>query len=78
MNKNDVKVECFVLNCNQRVGVPFPKNENLKNEWLKVLQQNGTNTELVENSFLCLDHFHDSDFEEDPDGGKKFRFHFYE
>lgn len=54
--------------CNNTTGVPFPRDANLKKEWVeslkikKLVPQNG--------SFVCLDHFKETDLKTDVPAGK--------
>lgn len=55
-------MRCFVPNCENTVGVPFPEDQELKNIWLKSL-----NIEDIipdDESFVCLDHFENNDVED--------------
>lgn len=65
MTENDSKVECFVVNCKNEVGASFPKDDDLKSEWLKALN---VDDEIEETSFVCWDHFNDADIQRDSNG----------
>ncbi|CAH1154714.1 unnamed protein product [Phaedon cochleariae] len=53
--------ECFVPNCKNTVGIPFPDDEEQKQKWLDAL--NITDLIPATTSFLCSDHFEDADKE---------------
>ncbi|XP_025837118.1 uncharacterized protein LOC108735060 isoform X2 [Agrilus planipennis] len=46
--------KCFVPNCKNTTGVPFPKNQTIKQVWLDVLELKNLPRQ---DSFVCLDHF---------------------
>ncbi|KAJ8975668.1 hypothetical protein NQ317_003167 [Molorchus minor] len=51
--------KCLVPNCENTVGIPFPKNSDLKKGWLKALKIIDAIPD--EESFICLDHFDKKD-----------------
>nr|XP_022906669.1 uncharacterized protein LOC111418369 [Onthophagus taurus] len=52
-------MSCFVPDCNNSLGMPFPENPGTKRKWLESLGTEGV--EPNEKSFVCLDHFRPSD-----------------
>lgn len=61
-------MRCFVPNCENTTGVPFPEDQDLKNIWLKSL--NLVDVLPVEESFVCLNHFDDNDIEDFVNEGR--------
>ncbi|XP_044758768.1 uncharacterized protein LOC123316650 [Coccinella septempunctata] len=55
-------MRCFVPNCENTQGVPFPEDQELKNIWLKSLHIEDVLPD--DGSFVCLDHFEKDDIED--------------
>lgn len=55
-------MKCFVPNCYNSDGAPFPKDQNLRQLWLEGLNLKYAN--LKQDSFVCFKHFKDNDFME--------------
>ncbi|KAL3274269.1 hypothetical protein HHI36_015678 [Cryptolaemus montrouzieri] len=55
-------MRCFVPNCENTIGVPFPEDFELKNIWLESLQV--TDGTPDSSSFVCFDHFDKNNVEE--------------
>lgn len=63
-----MSAECFVPNCKNTSGVPFPRDQKIKKDWLDGLKIKKKNPKAGD--FVCLDHFKASDINNDNTSGK--------
>lgn len=61
------EMSCILPNCNNAIGVGFPRDENLKRIWMDILK---LNVEPDENAILCCNHFRDTDIIQKTDSSK--------
>lgn len=59
---------CFVPNCKNTIGAPFPRDQKVKNQWLEALKITKTVPKLGD--FVCFDHFQPSDLNDETSAGE--------